>query len=98
MDAPRARSLLAWLAGFELTLAAALTPLKEEEAEAAAVADALLLPLLGDGAVLRRAALTGEAPLLLLPPPPSPPEVSEVVVDVWVGVGCDACLGSSRGL
>ena len=65
MDAARARSLLAWLAGFDAALAEAWRPLEEEEEEDddAAVVGALL-PLLADGGLLRRAALAGAEPLL----------------------------------
>lgn len=63
MDAARARSLLAWLAGFDAALAEAWRPLEEEDDDDAAVVGALL-PLLADGGLLRRAALTGAEPLL----------------------------------
>jgi hypothetical protein len=84
MDAARARSLLAWLAGFDGALADALTALEAEaddkaekkgksvggegEEEDAAVVRALL-PMLDDGNLLRRVALMGGEPLLPLPSP-----------------------------
>lgn len=79
MDAARARSLLAWLAGFAESVESALEEEEEEEEDQAAV-DAVL-PLLADGALLRTTALAGEEPLL------PPPEQASGGASVWRRVG-----------